>query len=547
MGYQFKGRSKATNSPCTTLENIITGAGLNTEQTTKLLRSFKAERDNIAACLYGSTVPHAPDIENAVIGAIIAAGSLATQARAANAVMHTIKSYLPHERCFYLEQNQVIYRAILELDAHVLGIDQLTVTQHLKQCGALEAAGGLQRILELADRIATTTNVETWARILFEQFQQRELIATCSETIRNIYDRKGDIYAIADQMNRATRINSPNSLLRTASMDDDIVAGAREKPKRRIIGDLIREREVSILFSDEKTGKTILALQFAIAAAKGENLFGRADLFPNECEPMKVQIFDFEMENRELYDRYSDASSGEMYAFGPNIVRTIMNPECFDLKAAPERLIAAVEAEIEKHQPKFVIIDNITWLVKESTDADVAADFMGKMLQLQRRHEMSVVVIAHTPKRNTAEPLESRNLAGSKNLVNFCKNLIGVAASKKDKPIRYIKHIFSRNSPVIFDENNVIECGIEKEAGSSLLQWKLMGFSKELEHLTIPEQEHTEDEILEMVFNRRQNNMSYEQIRKDLCLHWHKTTIIRKLAAWEDRRKGSIPLFDCDN
>jgi hypothetical protein len=538
---------KASHSPCTNLENIVLGAGFNAEQTAKLLRLFQNERDNVTACLYGATTPHAPDIEDAVIGAIIAAGSLAAQARAANAVLHTIKSYLPTERCFYLAQNQVIYRAILELDAEQMGIDQLTVTQHLKQSGTLDAAGGIQRILELADRIASTTNVETWARILFEQFQQRELIATCTRTIKDIHERKGDIYTIAEQVNRATRINSPNSLLRTANMDDDIIAGAHEKPKRRVIGDLIREREVSILFSDEKTGKTILALQFAIAAAKGENLFGRPDLFPNECEPMKVQIFDFEMENRELYDRYSDPSNGEMYNFGPNVIRTIMNPECFDLKAAPERLIAAVEAEIEKHQPKFVIIDNITWLVKESTDADVAAEFMGKMLQLQRRHEMSVVVIAHTPKRNTAEPLESRNLAGSKNLVNFCKNLIGVAASRKDKPIRYIKHIFSRNSPVIYDESNVIECGIEKEPGSSLLQWKLMGFSKELEHLTVPEQEHTEDEILEMVFNRRQNNMSYEQIRKDLCLNWHKTTIIRKLAAWEDRRKGTGTLLECEN
>ena len=236
-----------------------------------------------------------------------------------------------------------------------------------------------------------------------------------------------------------------------------------------------------------------------------------------------------------------------MYRFGENLIRTVLNPECFDLRAAPERMIAAVEAEIEKHQPRFIIIDNITWIVKENKDADIAADFMAKMLQLQRRHSLSVVVIAHTPKRNTSEVLQSKDLQGSKNLVNFCKNLIGVAASRKDKPIRYIKHIFSRNSAVVYDENNVIECAIEKEPGSAILRWNLIGFTKEVEHLTVPEQEYTEDQLLEGVFNRRNKNMSYENIRKDMNLPWHKSTIIRKLAVWEQKRGFSTLPFEEPN
>jgi RecA-family ATPase len=535
----FNHRKNSSPAVQNKLEQIIDACSIPDEFKTTLLRSIRAEREALAAIALGGVPPHAPEIEEAILGAIISSGNevRSTKGLQSSPVLHTVKSYIPHERYFYLENNQLIYKTILAMDANHLAVDQLTLTQYMRQNMTIDTIGGAVYLISLSDKVATTSHVETWARIVFEKYQERELIRTCSESIKNLFEHKGDVFAIAENLNKASRINSPNSLLRTSTMDADIVSGAMEKPKRRIIGDLIREREVSILFSDEKTGKTILALQFAIAAAQGNSLFGSPELFPNETEPMKVQIFDFEMENRELYDRYSDPNTGESFAFGDNVIRTIMNPECFDLRAAPERMIAAVEAEIEKHKPKFVIIDNITWLVKESTDADIAAEFMGKMLQLQRRYELSVLVIAHTPKRNTSEPLESRNLAGSKNLVNFCKNLIGVAASKKDKPIRYIKHIFSRNSPVIFDEQNVIECGIEKEPGSTLLKWNFIGFNKEVEHLTIPEQEYTEDQILEMVFNRRNKNMSYEQIRKDLSLPWHKTTIIRKLAVWESSRK----------
>ncbi len=530
------------------LENILESCGIPEEQRLKLLTAIRAEKENLAAIAFGGLPPHAPELEEAILGAILSSSrDHRTGQKGPAPVLHTIRTYLPKPAFFYLETNQTIYRTILAMDAEQLQIDELTVVQYMRQNKTLAAVGGAARISELSQKIAPAAHIETWSRFIFELFQERELIHVCAASIKNLYDHKGDVFDIANSLNRASRINSPNSLLNSSLMDDAIIAGAQESPKRRIIGDLIREREVSILFSDEKTGKTALAIQFAIAAAKGTNLFERADLFPNECAPMKVQIFDFEMENRELYDRYSDAQTGEMYLFGENLIRTVLNPDCYDLRAAPERMIAAVEAEIEKHQPQFVIIDNITWIVKENKDADIAADFMAKMLQLQRKHGLSVVVIAHTPKRNTSELLQSKDLQGSKNLVNFCKNLIGVAASRKDKPIRYIKHIFSRNGPVLYDENNVIECSLDKEPGSALLRWNLIGFTKEIEHLTVPEQTVSEDELMEGIFHRHNKNMSLENIRKDMNLGWSKWTISRKLAAWKEKRGfGTLPFEDLD-
>ena len=109
---------------------------------------------------------------------------------------------------------------------------------------------------------------------------------------------------------------------------------------------------------------------------------------------------------------------------------------------------------------------------------------MKRLLALQKKHKpLSIVVIAHTPKRDKSMPIEDRHLAGAANLLNFVKSAVAISLSKKDPDKRYIKHIKCRNGRKLHGEENVAECTITKD-GANLI-YELNGFGPERDHLEI--------------------------------------------------------------
>lgn len=64
---------------------------------------------------------------------------------------------------------------------------------------------------------------------------------------------------------------------------------------------------------------------------------------------------------------------------------------------------------------------------------------MMKVLDLKKRHNMSILIIAHTPKRNKANPITQNDLAVSKKLYNFFDSVIAIGQSDKDQSIKYVK------------------------------------------------------------------------------------------------------------
>ncbi len=72
----------------------------------------------------GKLPPQATELEQAVLGALLIDK---------NAVAEVID--LLHEKCFYVESNQKIYKAIVSLFHDTKPIDILTVTQKLRSKG----------------------------------------------------------------------------------------------------------------------------------------------------------------------------------------------------------------------------------------------------------------------------------------------------------------------------------------------------------------------------------------------------------------------------
>ena len=112
----------------------------------------------------------------------------------------------------------------------------------------------------------------------------------------------------------------------------------------------------------------------------------------------------------------------------------------------------------------IIIIDNISALNNHLETGEAAGQLMLRLMDLKHRLNLSVLVIAHTPKRDMTQPITQNDLAGSKRLFNFFDSVFSMGKSALDSGIRYIKQIKSRNGRIIYDTQSVLIGELEKEA-----------------------------------------------------------------------------------
>jgi replicative DNA helicase len=101
---------------------------------------------------------------------------------------------------FYRHSHGAIWQAFLEMDAHGVGIDWITVSDWLDEHGMLEKAGGRDRLRDLACLVPSTANVAHWAQIVAEMSFLRGAIVGGSEISRIGWDRPGDVENLKDRI-----------------------------------------------------------------------------------------------------------------------------------------------------------------------------------------------------------------------------------------------------------------------------------------------------------------------------------------------------------
>lgn len=258
--------------------------------------------------------------------------------------------------------------------------------------------------------------------------------------------------------------------------------------------------EIGSLFADTNVGKSILAVQICNDIAKDE----------------KVLYMDFELSDVQFTHRYSDDETGETFAFPENLYRVEFNPEAFIDDNNIAGVLDSIEMEAEKIGAKIIVIDNMTWLTSKSESGDTAAQLMSRLVQMKKRGGYSILVLAHTPKRNTNAPINQNSLAGSKRIANFMDSIFALGTSKKDRPSsRYIKQIKARSTEILYGEDNVIEGKIVKDG--CYLHFEQTGFGTEAENLEEPNaQDIIRDECDEEIARRLKLGQTYKTIEREM-------------------------------
>ena len=269
-------------------------------------------------------------------------------------------------------------------------------------------------------------------------------------------------------------------------------AKTRPIPKM-IFGEFWHEGELCILFADTNLGKSILAVQIANSISSGEQIKG----FRLEADKQPILYCDFELSDKQFENRYSN-SYKDHYTFDDNFIRVEIDPNSIvpDNLSFEEYLYNSLERSIIENEAKILIIDNLTYLKNETEKAKDALPLMKHLKALKTRFGLSILALAHTPKRDLSKPITRNDLQGSKMLINFCDSCFTIGESQKDSNIRYLKQIKVRQKEFIYDNDNVCVCQIEKPY--NFLKFGLINFSSEREHLKEISEKDKKDKILEV-------------------------------------------------
>ena len=291
---------------------------------------------------------------------------------------------------------------------------------------------------------------------------------------------------------------------------NDWIDQAKNKPiPNRLFDDFFFEGEACCLFASSNVGKSILSVQIGNSISKGEAIRG----FKMTAQSQIVLYFDFELSAKQFENRYSENYSNH-YRFSDNFLRVEINPDNLpDGRSFEDSLNESLELSINSTGAKVLIIDNLTYLKNDTEKAKDALTLMKHLKALKSRYGLSILVLAHTPKRDISKPLTINDLSGSSQLGNFFDSAFTIGASAKDKSLRYIKQIKVRETEKRYDSDNIITCQIAKY--SNFVEFEFLDFGTEREHLK-EVSEKDKSAIIESVKELSKNGKSQREIAKEL-------------------------------
>lgn len=273
-------------------------------------------------------------------------------------------------------------------------------------------------------------------------------------------------------------------------------AKTRPIPKM-LFGEFWFEGEVCILFADTNTGKSILGVQIADSISKGEQI----STLELEVQSQKTVYLDFELSDKQFEKRCSNNYT-DHYLFSDSFIRAEINTEAQlpnKFKTFEEYLVYSLERIIDDNNAKVIIIDNITYLKADNERAKDALSLMKELKAISKKCNISILVLAHTPKRDSSKPITKNDLAGSKMLINFCDSAFAIGDSTEGNGIRYLKQVKQRNTECVYHSENVAICQIKLDY--NFLKFEFIGYDREINHLdfqAVPDKEKRSAEMIEL-------------------------------------------------
>ena len=303
--------------------------------------------------------------------------------------------------------------------------------------------------------------------------------------------------------------------------------------QKQLCGPLWYEGEICILFADTNVGKSLLAVQIADMVSNGSYCDTSLPELKPETMAQPVVYADFELSIAQFGRRYSaphpeDETRKVYYDFSPrfNRVELYYDMDSTDdtngiaSKEFADQLISDLELHLDACRSRVLIIDNITFMASGTETAADAMPLMKRLVALKKKRGMSILLLAHTPKRSLCNPLTRNDLQGSKMLINFADSAFAIGESNCGKDVRYIKQIKQRNCEQVYDGENVLVCQLGK-VYENFIGFRSIGTGLEATHLAERRPEGgraatVRTDRMQQVRELKQQGMTADQIASEI-------------------------------
>lgn len=498
-----------------------------------------------AAASQALKMPHAPDIERLVVGALMGDDHALAEK------LYREVSFLKPAH-FYTPEDRAIYGQIVELVSEGKPFDDLMLAQKLKQAAAdgrtahvnlLEQIGGVAALekRKIDARRKKEYSIEHYARLLFRYHTQREAIEILTSQLDRVLKAKeDDIFDVRNDIADSLRATSDTSFLRAQEANKDIAEAEEEAPMRMLMGSLIWENTISFLFASTGKGKTIFGVQIAEAIGRGQGLFpyltqfGTEYLLHNECtEGLKVGYVDLELSKHQFKKRFTNPLTKEIYKLSDNVIRISTNRNGRRRGERENAIFRDIENAVAMHKIKFLVIDNITKLSPEAkSDSKVMAPLMERFEYLRDKFGLTLLILGHTPKRvNLTQPMSNYDMAGSAIAADYCDSMFCIGEDVNDEKLKYIKQVKDRESEGTYGIDNVIRCQIEAAENGTFLSMHYRNCGNERDHLEHFMSRDAQDALIEAAVKKKAENptMGWRTVAKEINWNLSHDTLRNKM------------------
>ena len=247
--------------------------------------------------------PHSEEAESAVLAAMF------RERDSIHEVVQLIK-----EEDFYLPENGIMFRVMVEMNEAAEPIDLITVTERLRKMNLLEKAGGLKRVAQVAGAIGSVYNCAHYAKIIREKSVLRKLIHATGHISDRSFEDADPVEDILDEAEKLVLDISQDRARGGLVPVGEIVDANLERLEKlsQQTGDLTgtpsgfvdldhitsgwQKSDFIIIAARPAMGKTALCLNMASNAAMGD-------------KGVPVAIFSLEMSKEQLVQRLISATA----------------------------------------------------------------------------------------------------------------------------------------------------------------------------------------------------------------------------------------------
>ncbi len=157
------------------------------ELTNKNINTFKRKGNDMSSLVYGKISPQAPELEAAVLGAIMLEPDALAE----------VQGILTPED-FYSDANQRICNTIYEMSESGSRIDFMTVCEQMRKTSELELVGGTYYVTNLTRDVVSSANIIHHSRTVKEKSILRSLIRMGGELVASGYEDSQDCFDLMD-------------------------------------------------------------------------------------------------------------------------------------------------------------------------------------------------------------------------------------------------------------------------------------------------------------------------------------------------------------